>query len=188
MLGLKVAGLAEMGSDLIVGSPVPLAASDLTLLAAGLPRVAPAPLARLRARHHGLAKSLAEGMRPGVAAAIHGYSASRVSILQGDPAFKELIAHYQNERDSDFARVAERLTGLAVAAMDELAERLEESPEKIKNGELMKLTAIAADRIGHGPKAQTDVNVFVKFGDRLRAAQERLNAAKVIEGTAIAAE
>lgn len=168
-----------------------LDASDLVLAEASVDRVRSSPpaLGRLRARHHALAKALAEGMRPGIAAATYGYSASRVSILQGDPTFQELVAHYRREADHDYRRVHERLSDLSVEALDLLEQRLEDAPEKLKTGELLKLVELTTDRTGHGPKASTEVNINVGFAERLREARKRLEAARgpVIEGEALPA-
>lgn len=166
---------------------------DLAIMASGggAVRSSPPVLQRLRARHHALAKALAQGMRPGVAAATFGYSASRVSILQGDTTFQELVAHYKAEADHDYARIQERLTGLSIEAIDELEKRLEEEPKKVTNTQLMKLIEISADRTGHGPKATQDVNVNVGFADRLREARKRVQTRlepQIIDVTPEAAE
>lgn len=155
-----------------------LTSSDLALLAsgAGVSRSSPPSIKRLRARHHALAKALAEGMRPGIAAATYGYDPSRVSILQGDPTFGELVAHYRKEVDHDYRRVHERLADLSVEALDEIERRLEDEPEKISVTQLTKLVEMTADRTGHGPKASQDVNVNIGFADRLREARKRLEA------------
>lgn len=145
----------------------------------------PPALKRLRAKHHALARALANGMRPGIAAATYGYHPSRVSILQNDPAFRELIEHYRGEGDHDYARVQERLAGLSVEALDEIERRLEEEPESFKPKDLLSLVEITADRTGHGPKSSQDVNVNVGFADRLREARKR---AAAISGPIIDAE
>ena len=149
------------------------------------------PLRRLGARHHALAKALAEGMRPGRAAALYGYSNSRISILQGDPTFNELLEHYRSEVEFDYARTRARLIALGVDATDEIAARLEDDKkrEAISTGQLLKIIEVTADRTGHGKKIEADVNLNVNFADRLRAARERVAAApafaeaKLIEGT-----
>ena len=187
MLGLKLADRGIEGEPFAIGDSRPLAPADFELLAAGAGS-APAPLQRLRARHHALAKSLAEGMRPGVAAAAHGFSVSRVSILQADPSFKELMEHYRSERDADYSRINGRLVGIAVDALDEISVRLEDSPEEVKMHDLIKLAALAADRTGHGPSSKSDVNVFVGFGQRLHEAQQRLGKILDVTPNAIAAE
>lgn len=143
------------------------------------------PIRELKARHHAIARALAEGMRPGVVAATYGYSPSRISILQSDPTFQELLAHYKSEMAFDNARTRERLQNLGIDAMDEISRRLEEAPEEIGINALIRLTEIVADRTGHGKKSETDVNVNIGFADRLRQARERIAAIpgpKIIEG------
>lgn len=181
MLGLKTADLTER---LVVSATRPLDEFDLTLLGTGA-TVKPSPLARLGARHHALARALASGMRPGIAAATYGYCLSRVSILQSDPSFQELLAHYQSEASHDFARVQERMTGIAVDALDEIDKRLTENPQQISTPVLAKLIELTADRTGHGKKNETDVNINIGFADRLRSARERMKviSAPSIEGT-----
>lgn len=166
-----------------------LDSADMALLASGarVERSSPPALQRLRARHHALAKALAEGMRPGIAAATYGYSVSRVSILSADPAFRELVEHYRVQVDHDYRRVHDRLADLSVEAMDELEHRLEESPEKVSVTQLLKLVELTADRTGFGPKSNTDVNVTVGFGDRLREARKRVQS-RIIDVTPEAAE
>jgi hypothetical protein len=180
VLGLKLAAdeeplYAELSRALDEG--------DLVLIRSGVkdaPSMA-SPLQRLRSRHHALAKALAEGMRPGIAAATFGYSISRVSILQSDPAFNELLAHYRAEKDHDYARVHERLVGISVDALDEIDKRLEENPDGISMSQLTKLVELSADRTGHGPKASQDVNINIGFAERLREARKRLEERKTIE-------
>lgn len=170
-----------------------LSSVDLILLDSRVSVQSAPPLTRIRPRHHALAKSLARGMRPGIAAATHGYSVSRVSILASDPTFKELIEHYRREEDYEYADVKQRLTDLTVAAIDELAERLENDPAKISTAVLAKVVTVAADRSGFGPKTQSDVNVTFGLAERMRAARERIARASqesdplTIEGVALPA-
>ena len=142
----------------------------------------PSAIKRISERHHALARNLAAGMGPGEAALVCGYSASRVSILQDDPAFKELVIFYSADVDRAYADLHTRLSGLAVTAADELMSRLEDDPEGISTGQLMELTKMGADRTGHGPQSSsTNVNVNVDLADRLKAARERV-AKRTIEG------
>ncbi len=150
---------------------------------------APSPIKRLSARHHALARALSEGMKPGIAAATYGYELSRVSILQSDPSFRELVEHYRKEIKHDGAQMRERLLALGVDALDELNERLTD-PDRvalIKESELRKIVELAADRTGFGKKTETDVNLHVGFADKLNAARLRVeelaNRRKMIDVT-----
>jgi hypothetical protein len=164
----------EPGSELDSG--------DMMLLGSGANVQSSPPLKKIRPRHHALAKALARGMRPGIAAATHGFSVSRVSILASDPTFKDLIEFYRREESDAHLEQQGRLSGIAVAALDELAERLEDEPEKLTVAQLTKLASLGADRTGNGPKASSDVNVTFNIAEKMRKAQERLERHKTIEG------
>jgi hypothetical protein len=118
-----------------------LSPDDLPQLAQPIPADAPRSgmLVKLRHGHHLLAQALAKGMKPGEAALATGYCLSRISVLQGDPAFAELLAHYRDLADVRFIDVAERMKGLGLTAMDEIQDRLDTTPEGFSNRELMEL-------------------------------------------------
>jgi hypothetical protein len=147
----------------------------------------PSALKRLTERHHALARNIASGMAPGEAAIIQGYSLSRVSILQNDPAFKELLKFYREDAERPFRDLHNRLAGMSMDAAEELAARLEEDMQaedkKISIGQLMEITKLGADRTGFGPQS-SQLNVNVDLSGRLEAARKRvaMRKLKVIEG------
>lgn len=161
---------------------------DCELLAA-LPRPtgqAP-PLQRLSNRHHSVARLLAQGYRPSEAATIVGYSYNRISILQNDPAFKELVEFYRTSADREARSNFERLSGLAADAADLLQERMEEKPEEISNGQLLEIIKVGADRSGNGPSSSNvNININANIAEKMKAAREQARAAsaKQIEGEA----
>lgn len=136
-----------------------------------------APLKRLSERHHALARCLASGMEPGEAAFTCGYVPSRVSILQADPAFQELLAFYRQSVETKYLDMHGVLAGLSIDAAMELRERLETDIEadekKISVTQLMELVKVGADRTGFGPQS-SQVNVNVDLAGRLQAARERV--------------
>lgn len=147
--------------------------ADLALLATEKGVRAPA-VQRLRDSHHMVARLLAEGQRPESVIAATGYSASRISILQADPAFQELVAFYRKEVDTAFADLQDRMASLALDVAAEIQDRLNDEPEEINTTQLMALLSLTADRTGHGVSTKsTNVNVNVNLGERLRAARER---------------
>lgn len=162
--------------------------ADLSLLATNR-QVQPVQLKKLSERHHTLAKLLASGASEGDAAFAVGYQLSRVSILKNDPAFKELLTHYRDVQDANFAEFGERMAGLAKDAVLELQERLEEEPEKFSNKELMEMMTRMADRTGHGPTHKQEVNITGNLSERLAAARERamrvISDDNLIEGEVI---
>lgn len=151
----------------------PLMAADLAALDA--PRnTSPSPIKRLRERHHALARNIASGMKHTDAAAICGYDISRVSILMGDPTFKELVAFYAEDVNKQYAQLHETLSGLAMDAALVLRERLEDEPEKVSTDKLTEIVKMAADRTGHGPTMRQELNVNVGISARLAEARKRI--------------
>lgn len=110
------------------------------------PEVQPPAIAKIRHQHHLLARLLAEGKRPIEASAISGYSPSRISILQNDPAFQELVEYYKAQVEQAFVGAQERLAALGISTLEELQERLEEAPERFKNKDLLDLMTAVFDR------------------------------------------
>lgn len=160
--------------------------ADIVALGAEQGVKAPA-LKRISDRHHALARAISSGLPPGEAALICGYDISRVSILQADPAFQELLSFYRDEKDKAFRNVQDKLAGLASDVIDEIQTRIEDEPEKIPMGQLIQLASFAADRSGNGPQTSTtNLNVNVGMADKLEAARRRVRErqyGKVIDGT-----
>lgn len=117
-----------------------LTAEDIPRLQMPLPQAtAPIPIKQLRASHHQLAQLLCQGRPDSEVSLITGYSLSRISILKSDPTFKELMAGYQEIRNQVFVDTLERMKILGLSTLDELQERLEQSPERWSNRELMEM-------------------------------------------------
>lgn len=150
----------------------PLTGADLALLD-GEKGSKPSALKRLGERHHALARLIAEGRRPSEAAMIMGYDVSRVSILQDDPAFAELVKFYAADQAQVYRGLHEKLAGISSDAMDLIQDRLETVGDKVPLKELRELAQMGADRTGAGPTS-TQVNVNVGIGDRLEAARRRV--------------
>jgi hypothetical protein len=144
---------------------------------------------KMRNTHHMLARLLAEGRAPGECALVTGYSPSRISILQHDPAFQELLGYYKSQAEAKYLDVHERLATLGMAALDELQERLEEKPEDFSNGALLKLATDMMDRSVTKPNAApptSGVSLSVTFVESPHAQAEAISSTKpglVIEGT-----
>lgn len=120
--------------------------SDLALLNEPSSTQAPA-LKRITDRHHSLARLLASGTPEQEAAAIVGFTNSRVSILKADPSFEELLALYRKEVNAQFSTTLEHMAGLSRDALLELRDRMEENPEKFSNNELRALVTELNDRV-----------------------------------------
>ncbi len=156
-----------------------LNASDIVLLG-GEKGSRAKPLVRLRERHHALARNIASGMKESDAAAISGYDLSRVSILKGDPAFKELIEFYREDVTRAYANLHEVLAGMSLDAALIMRERMEDDPDKLKSEIVLDIMKSGADRTGYGPSSTQQVNVNVNLASRLEEARKRI-ASRTIE-------
>lgn len=127
-------------------------------------------VARLRSTHHLLARVIAEGKSNEAASALTGYSPGRITMLRADPAFNELVQYYHAQVEDLFANIQDRIAALGVAALDELQERLEASPESFSITQLQKLSESLLDRsiapakgAAKGGVGPTAVSVKINF-------------------------
>lgn len=143
----------------------------------------PTALKRISERHHALARHIAGGMRLGEAAVVTGYDIARISILQNDPSFQDLVKFYKAEAAVAYQDAHVAAAGLKLDVINELRERIEEHPEKFKTPELTELFKSLADRTGQGPSSTQKVDIHVGLGERLEAARRRVES-RTIEITA----
>lgn len=147
----------------------------------------PQRIAKLRQRHHALAKALCDGIPDGEAGIICGYTASRVSILKSDPTFIELVNYYAQRKEDRYMELHDKIADLGEDVVDVMTERLEEAPDEISIGQLIEMGKLALDRSGHGPQSTTTHNVNEGLSARLAAARERAMSHRtnvLLEGTA----
>jgi len=111
-------------------------------------------LAKLRTIHHQMAFMLAGGSKPVDVSRVLGMSASRVYILTEDPAFKELVDTYKSAIVKDTLDLKARAMALSTLAMDELQDRLLDSPEEMSPRLLLEIMNSSMDRAGYSPQAQ----------------------------------
>jgi hypothetical protein len=140
-------------APLTIGTPRELTEEDLSELENPTPLgTAPPVIQRIRSTHHRIAQLVAEGRKGTEISLIMGYSQSRISILQSDPAFQELVAFYKNQQNAIFSNVQERLADLGMAATEEIRERLEENPGNFTTRDLLEVQKAAFDRSIAPPK------------------------------------
>ena len=139
-------------------------------------------LSRIRGIHHEIARQLASGLTPAEVSAITGYSLSRISILQGDPSFKELLSFYKNKSDEVFVDVRKRMAVLGLDAANELADRLETKPETLSNSKLIEITKASLDRAGFSPVTKTvNVGVQISADELADLRNSRSSSVKVLD-------
>lgn len=155
--------------------------------------VTTAEVQRMTNRHHSLARLLAEGRSAVECCAITGHSQSRVSILQDDPAFAELIAFYKQQLTTVYLNVHERLATLGISCMEELQERLETNPGEFTARELKEIMestfnkTVAPDKTvkgGLGSGGGTPVSISINFPASPHAAAPPLARPNQLELTA----
>ncbi len=174
--GVSLSRGGRKALPLQVNSVRNLEASDLLAAAAeGQGHTKAAPLKNLRHSHHALAKLLATGVKPGEASIITGISPSRISVLQADPSFADLLSHYAGMEkegwDRNRADMRERLRVIGFDALETLHERLEDTPEAFDNKTLLAIVEASADRTGHG-KSSTVHHDHGLSEETLRAIRE----------------
>ncbi len=169
---VRVGGRAS--KPLVLVKSRDLAPEDLRALSA--PRGSSAPgVKELRASHHSIARCIATGMRPAEVSAVTGYSPSRISILQADPSFAELVEHYRSQGDAKFADVKDRMTDLLLDMTEVLQARIDSNPDDFKASELLDGIKTLADRAGFGPVTKTETkSVSISLAGRLEAARKRV--------------
>ena len=160
----------------------------------GLVRGKSPAVKNLKDSHHAVAKLLACGIRPGEVAERTGYSRVRISILQADPSFQELVQHYRTVDAAAFIEARDEYwdnaTSVRVKTARMIADQLDEADEAGESIPLNRLLAIHdsfADRTGYG-KRSTQVNINVDFAAKLDQAIKKARDVKsplTIEGKVV---
>lgn len=135
-------------------------------------------LKRFRDSHHRVARCFASGMKPSEVNLQTGYSHSRLSILQADPAFQNLVEVYRQAGVEEYAEYQD----LALANMvrgerliEEALEAVADREQPLSLGELRPLTELIsdrADRFGF-PKKTVTASLNLDFAGRLESARKR---------------
>jgi hypothetical protein len=122
------------------------------------PKVAPPIIQKLRASHHTAARLLAQGKPVKEVAILVGRTPQRISDLQKDPAFTNLVTYYHEQVIDTTLDQAQTLQetwiDIAQLATDEIVDRLED-PEQLKVipvGELRQLATAGSDRTVAPPR------------------------------------
>lgn len=133
---------------------------------------------RLRDSHHAVAKLLARGMTPTQVSLQTGYAPSRISTLQNDPAFQEMLAFYRQDNEAVAEAVEAQFLGVAMDAKQAIQERLLDEGEEVSLTTLNEIFKTFADRAGYAPiQRSISKNVNLNIGERLDAARKRKDEA-----------
>jgi hypothetical protein len=152
---------------------------------------APTTLQVLRDTHHRIARAVAAGLNLKEVAEVTGRSYASVKILQQDPAFIELVAHYRGMITAEFVREADPVISYlrdnALKAQAMLSDKLdaaEAANEFLPTRDLLGIAELGLDRTGYG-KVNKNVNVNVDFAASLEAARRRSASVRPIEASAL---
>jgi len=134
---------------------------ELSDLDMALPPVAPpakvSTLPEIQGIHHTYARLLGEGKSVAQVAAIMGTSGARLRRLMEDPAFCELMAYYQEQKEDIWMGAQKQMALLHRIATDEIIRRVEDDIEKkIPLSELRLLSEMAGDRSVTPPLKNAD--------------------------------
>lgn len=137
-----VRSLVEADMELILNPPKGALASNET----------PSPLT-IRASHHRVAECLVQGMENVEISMITGYTPEYISRLKHDPAFEELLAHYDAERKQRHVDALDRMKMLGLTAVEEIQERLENDRAGFTKRELLEIVDLALIKGQQKPNA-----------------------------------
>lgn len=138
-----------------------LTADDIVRLATRGDGPGSVPLVKeLRTHHHSIARSLAQGMHRNEVAIKEGISPQRISQLETDPQFIELLEYYRAMEKRHYENVNAdthaRLAALGHTSIEVLHGKLLDEPEKFKTGELLAIVTATSDRTGFGRTSRVD--------------------------------
>jgi len=147
-------------------------------------RTTPLGPQRFRDPHHRLARLIAMGVRPKLAAEQTGYSIARVYILHSDPSFMDLVAKYRKDVDEAYIDAEAERYALAnevnVKALRTIAEHFDKADEEgelIPMDRALRVFADTADRTGLVKKS-TVTNINVDFAKNLERARQLRDASR----------
>jgi len=133
----------------------------------------PSAIKRIRDHHHLIARLVAEGKRTTDIANEVGLSISRVSILKGDPTFKQLVEmyrmNYNQLADAAYADVKKKAAILEMESIEHRLDQYYEDPDSISAAEARADGAwarsiIDSDRIGKSVSVHGNLNDLQRMG------------------------
>lgn len=138
----------------------------------------PVTLKRLRDSHHAVAHALAHGLTPFQVSLQTGYAPSRISVLQRDPMFQELMEFYRRDAEVAAQEVEAQMLLVGKDVLQEMHERVLDD-EDIPLAVLNDVFKTVMDRAGYAPVQRSiNKNLNLNIGDRMdAAARKRKDAA-----------
>lgn len=132
-------------------------------------------IARIRDRHHTIARMVSSDMPDDRICSIMGMTQQSLDLLRDHtPAFQELVFQYRQKpnRQINVEEYLETKHRIAIQAQLALADRLAEDPDDFSPSELVRIIADNDDRTGYA-KQTVNINVHEELGERLEARRRR---------------
>jgi hypothetical protein len=132
---------------------------------------------RMRTIHHSIARMEAAGLKHVDISRLTGYSQVTLSVLQRNPAYQELVAHYCEKADRAAFDLTERMFFLGLDTIDRLHEKVLDREYPIPVKDLRGIITDMADRTGHAP-VQRSERLHLHVGLTKEEIEEAKNASK----------
>lgn len=126
--------------------------------------------ARYRVSHHAVAMMLAAGLEPFEIERRTGFTRRRLTILQADPTFQELITYYAKREQEKFVPLIEEVQHLkahnTLVANRQIRDRLEADDEaEVPRIAIRELIAIGGSTktVAHKHSGSVDLNIAARL-------------------------
>lgn len=152
---------------------------------------------KFREAHHRLAMLMAQGHTLADVIKLTGYSTGRISTLQQDPAFIDLVAQKralveqdQLDADQEYRAAIMQARMAAVRHVNQYIEEMDETDETMPIRTALAINEFTADRTGfgkHTTSTNLNANWSVTLEDRIRKFNKLKDgdSAKVIEAKVV---
>jgi len=138
---------------------IPLAESDLQILAVRGPEHSQTQIRHIRAYHHMVALRLAIGERVGEIAAALGLTPQTITKLQSTPQFADLVESYRGRIVEKAINHVELMSVVSAEALMALHEKLTaDDRDELPVETLRRLAETFVDRIGHSPVRRSETS------------------------------
>src|SRR6201999_2503485 len=136
-----------------------------------------------------VARAVAAGLPLTTISALCGISCNRISVLNQDPAFQELVAHYRALVTADHFEALDTVNEYlgsvrtkALAMLEDKIDSVADAGEFMPTRDLVSIAELGLDRPGYG-KMNKNLNVNVDFAAQLESARRRSSRARTIDGS-----
>lgn len=110
----------------------------------------------IRQIHHKIARLMASGCNNVEIAAATTFAPTTIARLRSDPAFQELLAHYESCEFEGWQDARQKAAMVGMTAFEILQERLLASPEAVKTKDLLEIAQGGLDYGGMKPPTRSE--------------------------------